>query len=294
MSYYQLIISPLNHDEAQAIDDYLFDILGADAVTLLKHEPGLLVSDADNTHPLPNTVTLQAIFTTQPSPEALDALYRTQSIPPANCSLNRCEDQDWQAHFRQHFQPISIAERLWIRPIWDKHENDPQPSLYIDPGMAFGTGSHATTALCLDALTQVLKPGQNVIDYGCGSGILGLSALMLGAQKAYGVDIDETALSCAAQNAELNGIAVPEAFDIRHCDAQMPPNCPIVLANILAPVLIDLAPLLLTLCETGGYLILSGLLEPQAASVLSHYKNDSTVSEVLQRDEWIALILKKS
>ncbi|PIQ44117.1 MAG: 50S ribosomal protein L11 methyltransferase [Gammaproteobacteria bacterium CG11_big_fil_rev_8_21_14_0_20_46_22] len=294
MSYYQLAIGALKSEHAQAVEDYLFDTLGADTVTVLKSQAGLLVSNKDDTHPLPDTVTLQAIFTTKPPESALQALYEAQGIPPDNGTLSCHEDQDWQTSFRQHFQPISIADRLWIRPVWDKHDTDPQPSLYIDPGMAFGTGSHATTALCLEALTRVLKPGQAVVDYGCGSGILGLSALMLGAKKACGVDIDETALVCAAQNAALNDIAVPEAFDIRHCEAETPPNCPIILANILAPVLIDLAPTLLKLCEPQGYLILSGLLEEQSPSVLSHYKNEAIVSEVLQRDEWIALILKKS
>ncbi|MEZ5651182.1 MAG: 50S ribosomal protein L11 methyltransferase [Burkholderiaceae bacterium] len=204
---------------------------------------------------------------------------------PAIGDCRPVHDQDWVRLTQAQFEPFAVGERLWISPSWHA---GPAPAgrlrLTIDPGLAFGTGSHPTTHLCLQWLEEHLRPGQNVIDYGCGSGILAIAAMQLGAGGATGLDIDPLALVAADRNALINGV---QARWLGPTDAR-PACADIVVANILAVPLKVLAPLLERLVAPGGWLVLAGLLDHQAEEVAACYRQLS-MSAWRAREGWTCL-----
>ncbi len=198
-------------------------------------------------------------------------------------------DIDWVQANREQFKPISISDQLWIVPSWHAHEPLPPGALpiYIDPGAAFGTGSHPTTRLCLRWLEQQLgtRTGGTVIDYGCGSGILAIAAMKLGAHSACGVDIDEQALVTAQHNAEVNDVTV--AFV--SASEPKPEPADLVVANILSHPLIMLAPFLASSVKSGGSLALSGILADQATEVIAGYAPWIMLSVAARDEDWVCL-----
>jgi ribosomal protein L11 methyltransferase len=196
------------------------------------------------------------------------------------------EDQPWERAWMDSFQPMCFGERLWIYPSWHEAPDDGTVKLLLDPGLAFGTGTHPTTALCLEWLDGEDLSGVDVLDYGCGSGILAIAALKLGANDAVATDIDPQALQATLDNAERNSInpaqlhtCYPEQLPTRTYD--------IVMANILAGPLVELAPVLLAALRPGGKLVLSGILATQAESIENAYKNALTDFAITQKDDWI-------
>jgi ribosomal protein L11 methyltransferase len=197
----------------------------------------------------------------------------------------RIEEQDWVRASRDQFRPIRISERLWIVPSWHEAPDPGAINLKLDPGLAFGTGSHPTTRLALRWLERAVRGGESVLDYGCGSGILAIAAMKLGAGRARGVDIDPQALLAARRNAIQNRVEVSfhNAADAVRQPAQ------IVVANILAHPLIVLAPALARLTAPGGRLALSGLLDDQTDAVSDAYRGWFDF-EAPERDEgWMLL-----
>ena len=188
----------------------------------------------------------------QPLPE-----YRTQLL----------EDEDWVRLSQSQFEPIRISDRLWIVPSWASAPDTDAINLVLDPGLAFGTGSHPTTRLCLQWLERTVRGGERVLDYGCGSGILAIAALRLGAREALGVDVDPQALVAARANAARNRV------DARFVNTETAPDfqADLVAANILANPLILLAPLLAGAVRERGRIALSGILETQAEEVMAAY-----------------------
>jgi ribosomal protein L11 methyltransferase len=206
-------------------------------------------------------------------------------IAPPPHRAHRLADRDWVRASHEQFTPIRISPRLWIVPSWH-HPPDPAAiNLLLDPGLAFGTGSHATTRLCLQWLEREVRSGVSVIDYGCGSGILAIAAMKLGAARADGVDIDERALLAARGNAMHNHVEV--SFHGAAGPVRQPAE--IVVANILARPLIVLAPLLATLAARGGRLALAGLLEDQAAGVRAAYEPWFDFDAPVQDENWVLL-----
>lgn len=200
--------------------------------------------------------------------------------------LETVEDQPWERAWMDSFQPMCFGKRLWIYPSWTETPDDDTVKLLLDPGLAFGTGTHPTTALCLEWLDAQDMNGKTVLDYGCGSGVLAIAALKLGAKQAVGTDIDPQALQATQDNAERNGIA---AETLTTC---FPENLPIetydvVLANILAGPLAELAPTLLAALRPGGQLILSGILTEQADSIINSYQASLSNLNIVQKDDWI-------
>lgn len=201
---------------------------------------------------------------------------------PREIAHSLLSDRDWVRLTQSQFKPIRIVERLWIVPTW---ANSPDPraiNLRLDPGAAFGTGSHATTRLCLRWLEQNIHGGESVLDYGCGSGILAIAAARLGAARVFGVDIDEQAVLAARANALQNQVAAkffaPGAEPkLRH---------QIVVANILANPLITLAPLLAAATMPNGHIVLSGVLEAQADEVIQAYAAWFDMVRVELDDGW--------
>ena len=177
-------------------------------------------------------------------------------------------DTDWVRATQAQFPPTRISERLWIVPSWHEPPNPEAIAVRLDPGVAFGTGTHPTTRLCLRWLDANLKPGATVLDYGCGSGILAIAAAKLGAGRRAGVDIDAQALQAARENSKANGVdadyTAPDSLRVATWD--------IVLANILSNPLKLLAPALLSRVAPGGALVLSGVLERQADEVIDAYR----------------------
>jgi ribosomal protein L11 methyltransferase len=182
--------------------------------------------------------------------------------------VQRLADRDWVLASREQFQPIRISPRLWIVPSWHAPPDLAAINLLLDPGLAFGTGSHPTTRLCLQWLEREVRTGVSVVDYGCGSGILAIAAMKLGAARADGVDIDERALLAARGNALHNRVDV--TFHSAAGAIRRPAQ--LVVANILARPLIVLAPLLAGLTARGSRLALAGVLEEQGAEVRNAYE----------------------
>ncbi|MDE3009943.1 MAG: 50S ribosomal protein L11 methyltransferase [Pseudomonadota bacterium] len=194
-------------------------------------------------------------------------------------------DQDWVRATQSQFDPIAIAQGLWIVPTWHEPPDASAINLRLDPGQAFGTGSHPTTRLCLQWLAEH-RPGGTVLDYGCGSGILAIAARMLGASRAVGVDLDPAAVQTAQDNARANGVDASFGLpDLAAAQGQFD----VVVANILTRPLIMLAPLLLARLRPGGYLVLSGILERQAAEVIQAYGGGAVMRHYGAPGEWVCL-----
>ena len=230
--------------------------------------------------------------------EALYFLGRIQALPEP--TFRTIEDEDWMAAWKKHYRPILIGKKLLILPAWIEREDPGRVAVKIDPSMAFGTGTHPTTQLCLEMVEEFTRPGLDVIDVGCGSGILSVAALKLGARHALGVDIDNAAVISSKENAAANGVlerlevgvgSVTELSEGKYSLRQ----APLVLANILAPVIIRLFEAgLADLVETGGVLILSGILDNQAPDVLAAAQaRGLTHLHTRQQGDWVAIALGK-
>ena len=195
-------------------------------------------------------------------------------------------DQDWERTWLDQFEPIQVGEDLWVCPSWKEPPHPQATNLIIDPGLAFGTGTHPTTHMCLQYLSSLDLKNSSVMDYGCGSGILAIAALALGATKAIGVDVDPRALLAANENAAINGVS--ERFSSCLPDQLTAQNFDIVIANILAGTLIQLKQELLSLARPGTLILLSGVLAEQVEMVKSAF-SDQLDFNVRQSDDWILL-----
>ncbi len=230
--------------------------------------------------------------------EALWHLGQIQSLPAA--SYQPILDEDWMAAWKKHYHPIKIGKKLVIVPAWIKKEFPGRLPIRINPGMAFGTGTHPSTQLCLQLLEETLQPAQSVIDVGCGSGILSIAALQLGAGLVLGVDIDPAAIKSTQENVGNNQIetglevGLGSVGEIR--SNQFKIKCaPLVVVNILASIIIHLfEDGLADLVDSGGKLILAGILEPQAQNVITAANQKGFVlQKTITSSDWTALLLQK-
>ena len=201
--------------------------------------------------------------------QLLGQIVKALDIEPPEFALGIMEDEDWVQRNRDQFQPIKISNRVWIVPTWHRPPDQEAINISLDPGAAFGTGSHPTTRLCLLWLEANLPPSSRstVLDYGTGSGILAIAAMKLGAAKAYGVDIDPLAVETARYNAIQNNVSI----DFADGDTRLDVVTDIVIANILANPLRVLAPLLACHTKSGGSLVLAGILDSQADEMIGIY-----------------------
>lgn len=214
------------------------------------------------------------------------ALRAANLDPGRGFEVEYVADRDWVRATQSQFPPVRISSRLWVVPSWHTPPDPRAINLIIDPGLAFGTGTHPTTRLCLGWLDANLRGGETVLDYGCGSGILAIAAIKLGAMRALGVDIDPTALLAARRNAMQNRVEVPFQGAGNNAFSEFD----IVLANILASPLLLLAPLLACATRSGGQIVVSGILERQADEVASAYREWFDI-EMPQHDEgWVLLV----
>ena len=199
--------------------------------------------------------------------------------------IEQIEDKDWEREWMDNFHPMRFGERLWICPSWRDVPDPNAVNVMLDPGLAFGTGTHPTTSMCLTWLDGLDLQGKTVIDFGCGSGILAIAALKLGAAQAIGIDIDPQAIQASRDNAQRNGVSERLALYLPH---QQPENlqADVVVANILAGPLRELAPLISVLPKAGGHLGLSGVLASQAESVCEAYAERFELDAVAEKEEW--------
>jgi len=205
--------------------------------------------------------------------------------------VRRVESQEWERVWLTDWKSMRFGRRLWVCPTAAEPPDDPNAVVVrLDPGLAFGTGTHPTTALCLQILDSLPVAGRSVIDYGCGSGILGVAALKLGAAHVCAVDLDPQALLATRDNAIRNGVS--SSIDVQGIEVGLrPAYC--VMANILAGPLIELAPTLTEACEPGGYLLLSGLLKTQAYEVKAAYGCAFDRVQVVERDDWCCIYARR-
>jgi len=281
----RLAITP---EQAETYEDALLEV-GAVSVTFMDAEDQPIFEPDLGTTPLWSHTHLLALFEADTDETALIAhlqLLCGGSLPEHH--VERIEDQDWERSWMDNFQPMRFGQRLWIVPSWHAAPEPDAVNLLLDPGLAFGTGTHPTTALCLEWLDGQTLDNCSVLDFGCGSGILAIAALLLGAPQAVGTDIDPQALEASRDNASRNGID-PARFPV-YLPADLPQQpADVVVANILAGPLVSLAPQITALVKGGGRLALSGILAEQADEVRAAYAGVFDLDPTATKDGWVRI-----
>lgn len=206
--------------------------------------------------------------------------------------LEQLEDKDWEREWMDNFHPIKFGTRLWVCPSWRDIPDPTAVNVMLDPGLAFGTGTHPTTALCMQWLDATIKPEQTVVDFGCGSGILGIAALKLGAKRVVGVDIDPQAIEASTANAKRNNVNGQIELYLPK-DQPVDFQADVVVANILAGPLAELKHVISAYVKPNGVLALSGILESQADSVMAAYADEFSFDPIAVQDEWVRLSARK-
>lgn len=226
--------------------------------------------------PLWDNVIITGLFDTAIDLESVSSDI-AQHVNASRVWVSQVDDKDWEREWMKNYHPIECAGGLWIVPKWLTPPVPTATNILMDPGLAFGTGYHATTRLCLDWLTEQDLAGKTVIDYGCGSGILGIAALLLGAKQVYAVDIDPQAVLATQQNAARNHVSeqlqafLPQQFE-QFCQTHAILPVDMITANILAKPLISLAPYFATLLKPNGQIVLAGLIENQVTEVTAAFE----------------------
>ena len=265
---------------------------GAVAVTLEDNADQPLLEPGVGEMPLWRETRLTGLFPANTNMDAVLAQLDPAMLSRCNQRVEILEDKDWEREWMQHYQPMQFGRRLWVCPSWLQPPQPDAVNLLLDPGLAFGTGTHPTTALCLAALDALPLEQARVVDYGCGSGILAVAAGRLGARQLLCVDNDPQALAATRDNASRNGlaeaslqVALPGDYD----ETPWRGTADVVLANILAGPLLSLSGTLLAFLRPGGTLLLSGLLMSQAEEVIAHYHPDISLGVAAARDNWVCL-----
>ena len=281
----RLAITP---EQAETYEDALLQV-GAVSVTFMDAEDQPIFEPDLGTTPLWSHTHLLALFEADTDETALLAhlqLLCGGALPEHH--VERIEDQDWERSWMDGFQPMRFGQRLWIVPSWHAAPQPDAVNLLLDPGLAFGTGTHPTTALCLEWLDGQNLDNCSVLDFGCGSGILAIAALLLGAPQAAGTDIDPQALEASRDNASRNSID-PARFPV-YLPADLPQQpADVVVANILAGPLVSLAPQITALVKSGGRLALSGILAEQAEEVRAAYASAFDLDPTAVKDGWVRI-----
>lgn len=286
MPWQQLTLN-VEENDAALIEEYL-NGCGAVSVTLMDAEDQPVFQVDVDTTPIWNSTQVQGLFDHDAPMEIIVASLRenipcTKKLP---IDIEEIKDAEWERVCMQDFVPMRFGENIWICPSWETPPEPNATNIMLDPGLAFGTGTHPTTALCLEWLDQQDIANKTVIDYGCGSGVLAIAAALLGAKEVIAIDNDPQAIIATESNRELNGIS---DMQLR---AYLPgveghPKADIIVANILAGPLEALTPIIAALIKPGGKLILSGVLSQQTQSLMNSYQEYFTMLEPALREEWV-------
>jgi ribosomal protein L11 methyltransferase len=269
----------------------LLTLAGAETITLHDAADDPVFEPEPSTAPLWPTVTLRALFASDADLSALCPLLAA-TFPDAAPTIDALSESAWRPGLQQAVKARPVGERLWLAPAEDRSAPADRVVVRINMGLAFGTGEHPTTSLCLDWLERHVRPGCTLLDYGCGSGVLALAALALGAHRAFAVDNDEQALLATRANAELNGVtqrlvvSAPEDLPAVSVD--------VLAANILAGPLVELAPSFAAFVRPGGQLVLSGIVERQALHVAAAFAPYFGHPESTLRDGWVCLAARRN
>lgn len=217
----------------------------------------------------------------------------TQANIPFEIASSGCEEQDWLNNWKQYFNPIEVGEKILIRPTWrEKYDPKDRVVLNLDPGLAFGTGTHETTRLCLQAVEKYTTPQTTMLDVGCGSGILAVAALLLGAKSAVGVDIDEMAVKTAKENAQLNGVEDKLTVLAGNLTEKVEGKYNVVAANIVADAIIMLSKDIKNFMYDDSVYIMSGIIDTRVDDVLNAISDTFEVKEKLLENGWCCLVAK--
>ncbi|POF59232.1 50S ribosomal protein L11 methyltransferase [Vibrio vulnificus] len=282
------------NENAELIGDMLMEETGALSVTFL---------DAHDTpvfEPLPGETRLWgdtdvlALYDAEADTQLIMSQIKASNMLAEGFAykIEQLEDKDWEREWMDNFHPMKFGQRLWICPSWRDIPDPTAVNVMLDPGLAFGTGTHPTTALCLEWLESLDLSGKTVIDFGCGSGILAIAAIKLGAEKVIGIDIDPQALLASKDNAQRNGVA-------DQLDVYLPQDQPeglladVVVANILAAPLRELSSIIKGLVKPNGQLAMSGVLDTQAEDVANYYRDELHIDPIVEQSEWCRISGRK-
>ncbi len=283
MPWIQLILTT-DRSQHEPAEQALLDA-GALSVTFQDAEDNPVLEPAPGETPLWNKLILTGLFDANHNSEQLKQRLRNKLGNDIQLKAEQLEDKDWIRAWMDDYKPMQFGHRLWVCP---KHLAPPDPdavNLMLDPGLAFGTGTHPTTALCLQWLDGADVKDKTVLDFGCGSGVLAIATLLLGARHCDGVDIDPQALEATRDNAEANQVS--DKLAVMLPEKLAPQQYDIVIANILAGPLVELAPKLMEHLKPGGHIVLSGILQTQAAEILTAYSPWCTLEPVTVKEDWI-------
>jgi ribosomal protein L11 methyltransferase len=285
MAFLQLIVE-LGHADPEPMEDALFAI-GALSVTLEDAADNPILEPAPGALPLWPTINVKALFSdTSVQDEVIEALQQQLTSPLPAYHFEFLADRPWEREWLKDFHAMQFGQRLWICPDGQRPDDPHAIIVDLDPGLAFGTGTHPTTAMCLEWLDQHDIEGQRLIDYGCGSGILAIAALKLGACHVHGVDIDPQALIASRDNASRNHVS--DLLNLSLTDDSLEP-ADVVMANILAGPLEQLAPRLAQLTKANGRIVLSGILTEQATAVHNRYATWFDMQPITTQGDWARL-----
>ena len=263
---------------------------GALSVTLKDAEDKPVLEPAPGETPLWDNIILTGLFEADINTDQLQQQIRAE-LDISQLKIEALEDKDWVRAWMDDYKPMSFGQRLWVCPSHIPPPDSNATNLMLDPGLAFGTGTHPTTALCLQWLDSQPLEHKRVLDFGCGSGVLAIAALLLGAEHCDAVDIDPQALIATRNNAHANQVAEQlSVLSPEQLDTMEPrPQYDIVIANILAGPLIELAPLLADYTQAHGHIALSGILETQADDIMARYSQWFELEAPVLQDEWVRI-----
>lgn len=284
----QLKVEPCRQDNAETISDLLED-LGALSITMTDQFDDPILEPEPGSVPLWPHVVLHAIYDADCNMDhVVDTLQ--QAHPELCCAVSTVKNQDWERVCLEDLKPQRFGKRLWVCPSWLTPPDLNAVNLILDPGLAFGTGSHPTTSLCLTWLAEHVLKEKSVIDYGCGSGILGIAALKLGASHVAAVDIDEQALIATQQNAKTNDIPSHQ-LSVDYPDT-LQTQADILIANILLAPLLTLRSRFQDLLNPQGILVVSGILASQVDELVKAYQPTFKLIETQREDDWSMLVFQ--
>jgi|TARA_B110000240_G_scaffold169787_1_gene192986 ribosomal protein L11 methyltransferase len=290
MSWTNLLVQT-NKKEVDSISDFLLE-LGAISTSiqdsnLNQNNEELIFGEPNNqSQQFWENNTVQALFENSIDIEIIKAALMAKFDTPKNfIEASNIQDQDWVKLTQSQFSPIKIHDKLWIIPTWHEIQDKKALNLILDPGLAFGTGTHPTTHLCLLWLLDNVNKDVTVLDYGCGSGILGIAAKKIGAKKVFGVDIDDQAIKSSRDNAEINNV---EIF-WNNTEIKVDYRTDLVVANILSSALSVLAPALAGHCKPNGKIALSGILQSQEKDLKKIYSQWFDFQPSHYKDGWVLI-----
>ncbi len=289
MAWLQLTLEA-THSNSEQLSDILTQA-GAVSVTLQDAHDDPIFEPPPGSTPLWKELLLTGLFAADIQVDSVLNYIRSQFGELPTYTLNPLEDKDWIRAWMDDFKPMLFGQRVWICPTWLTPPEPEAVNIMLDPGLAFGTGTHPTTSLCLQWLDQHFNQPVDVIDYGCGSGILGIAANLLGAPKVYAVDLDPQALLATQANAEKNQVVERmETFSVSDFTRKHQTlRCPLLLANILAGPLVELSEMLASHVAPGGKIVLSGILAEQAEKVSAAYQHWFKIDDISQEGDWIRI-----